>query len=53
MPSTNTATPIGAAPDEEEASGPDDVPLEASGAYWQEQHEVVVDPESDEFDREG
>jgi hypothetical protein len=44
---------IGAVPDEEEAAGLDDVPLEASGADWQEQHEVVVDPDSDEFDREG
>jgi hypothetical protein len=44
---------VDAAPDEEEAVGPDVVPLEASDADWQEQRQVVVDPESDEFDREG
>jgi hypothetical protein len=30
----------------------DDVPLEASGADWQEQREVVIDPEPEEFDHD-
>ncbi len=29
-----------------------DVPLEASGADWQEQHEVVIDPEPEGFDHD-
>jgi hypothetical protein len=47
-------TPVEQVPDEEaSAEPPDDVPLEAAPADWQEQLETVeLDPESDEVDRD-
>jgi hypothetical protein len=46
-------TPVEPVPDEESsAEPPDDVPLEAAPADWQEQREAVeLDPERDEADR--
>jgi hypothetical protein len=46
-------TPIEPVPDEEDSAGPpDDVPLEATPADWQEQLETVdLDPDLDEVDR--
>jgi hypothetical protein len=45
--------PVEPVPDEEaSAAPPDDVPLEAAPADWQEQRETVeLDPDLDEFDR--
>jgi len=47
-------TPVEPVPDEEaSAEPPDDVPLEAAPADWQEQLETVeLDPEVDEADRD-
>jgi hypothetical protein len=46
-------TPVEPVLDEEDsAEPPDDVPLEAAPADWQEQLEIVeVDPDLDELDR--